>query len=206
MRFCPSEDVDTFEVHHLNGQPDNNDLLNLLLVCPTCHTKITSGEITINDTYRKKQSLMEAKTTKAEQASPSISISNVSGTTIIGNNNTIITKRAKTIRQKTYPDGSIGADNNKANYLSYLVDKYAEYAAWGHQGVKAYYIMPSMLKKHFKLGGNRSYFHIPIARFDEAVAFVQGEILNTKLGRVKKTQQLLFSTFEEYLSKQSPTH
>lgn len=108
----------------------------------------------------------------------------------------------KTIRKKSYPDGSIGSDNDKANYLSYLVDKYTEYAAWGHQGKKAYYIMPGMLRKHFRLGGHRSYLNISVDRFYEAVKFVQESILNTQLGRMKKSHQRLFRTYEEYLSDQ----
>lgn len=31
------------EVHHIDGNPANNDLSNLLLFCPTCHQRVTSG-------------------------------------------------------------------------------------------------------------------------------------------------------------------
>lgn len=27
------------EVHHLNGRRENNDIKNLVIVCPTCHTE-----------------------------------------------------------------------------------------------------------------------------------------------------------------------
>lgn len=117
--------------------------------------------------------------------------------TIINNINVV----KKFVKKKTYPDGSIGSDNDKANYLSYLVTKYAEYAAWGHQGRKAYYIMPGMLRKYFHLGGNRHYLNIPVNKFNDAVAFVQKAILNTQLGRIKKEHQRLFKSFEEYLSE-----
>lgn len=43
--FCPSEDVGHFEVHHIDENPSNNDILNLILVCPTCHSKITKSDI-----------------------------------------------------------------------------------------------------------------------------------------------------------------
>ena len=110
-------------------------------------------------------------------------------------NNTIIRKNTKT---KTYPAGSIGSDNIKANYLSYLVNRYAEFAKWGHSGQANFAIMPGMLKKHFKIGGNRHFLHIPLERFYEAVDFVQKAIEKTQLGRIKKKEQKLFSTFEEY--------
>lgn len=116
-------------------------------------------------------------------------------------NNTTIMR--KTTKKKAYPVGSIGSDNLKANYLSYLVDKYAEFAAWGHSGQANFAIMPGMLKKRFKIGGNRSYFNIPLELFFEAVDFVQKAIENTQLGRIKKKQQKLFSSFEEYCANKS---
>jgi GTPase SAR1 family protein len=43
--LCRSTDVGHFEVHHIDENPDNNITSNLLLVCPTCHSKITKGDI-----------------------------------------------------------------------------------------------------------------------------------------------------------------
>ena len=44
--FCPSEDVGHFEPHHIDGDRSKSELTNLLLVCPTCHSKIEKGDIT----------------------------------------------------------------------------------------------------------------------------------------------------------------
>lgn len=44
--FCSNEDVGHFEIHHINNNPGENDIANLILVCPTCHSKITKGDIT----------------------------------------------------------------------------------------------------------------------------------------------------------------
>lgn len=44
--FCPSEEVGHFEIHHIDENPSNNDIINLILVCPTCHSKITKKDIT----------------------------------------------------------------------------------------------------------------------------------------------------------------
>ena len=203
--FCDRRDVDTFEVHHLNEKPDDDTYNNELLVCPICHARITNGTISTNDVYRKKYELMLAvKQREEHEPSGNINFANNKfdrdAAVIIGNGNTV--KVSRRVVKKTYPNGSIGSDNDKANYLSYLVTKYGEYAAWGHHGEEAYYIMPNMLKKRFKIGSNRSYFNIPIDRFEEAVAFVQDKILNTQLGRIKKSQQRLFRSFEEYLSSQ----
>jgi hypothetical protein len=43
--FCPSTDVGHFQVHHIDENPSNNDIKNLLMLCPTCHSKITKGDI-----------------------------------------------------------------------------------------------------------------------------------------------------------------
>jgi hypothetical protein len=46
--FCVSTEVGHFEVHHIDGNPENNDYMNLLMVCPTCHSKITKQDITMD--------------------------------------------------------------------------------------------------------------------------------------------------------------
>ncbi|MCC6516169.1 MAG: HNH endonuclease [Chitinophagales bacterium] len=43
--LCSSTDVGHFQIHHIDENPSNNELANLLLVCPTCHSKITKGDI-----------------------------------------------------------------------------------------------------------------------------------------------------------------
>lgn len=43
--FCSSPDVEHFQVHHIDENRTNNEISNLLLLCPTCHSKITKGDI-----------------------------------------------------------------------------------------------------------------------------------------------------------------
>jgi len=43
--FCDSLDVEYFQIHHINENPKINEISNLILVCPTCHSKITKGDI-----------------------------------------------------------------------------------------------------------------------------------------------------------------
>lgn len=47
--FCSSEETEYFEFHHIDEDRSNNDEPNILLVCPTCHSKITKGDITANE-------------------------------------------------------------------------------------------------------------------------------------------------------------
>lgn len=39
-----AEDADILEVHHIDSNRKNNTLDNLIILCPTCHRKITAGK------------------------------------------------------------------------------------------------------------------------------------------------------------------
>lgn len=43
--FCDNTDVEHFQIPHINENPKINELSNLILVCPTCHSKITKCDI-----------------------------------------------------------------------------------------------------------------------------------------------------------------
>lgn len=43
--ICSNEDVEHFQVHHIDENPMNNELENLLMLCPNCHSKITKNDI-----------------------------------------------------------------------------------------------------------------------------------------------------------------
>ncbi|KAA5535902.1 HNH endonuclease signature motif containing protein [Paenimyroides baculatum] len=55
--FCISGDVDHFQFHHIDENPENNDFENLLMICPTCHSKITKGDIQEEEVLIKKREL-----------------------------------------------------------------------------------------------------------------------------------------------------
>lgn len=57
--FCTNEEVEYFEIHHINENPSNNDEENLLLLCANCHTKITMGDISLEVVTEKKRSLQK---------------------------------------------------------------------------------------------------------------------------------------------------
>lgn len=59
--FCSNEDVDHFETHHIDENPENNEIKNLLRLCPTCHSKITKGDITRERVIETKYSIIEQK-------------------------------------------------------------------------------------------------------------------------------------------------
>ncbi|MDT0294886.1 HNH endonuclease [Mesonia ostreae] len=55
--FCTNDDVGHFQIHHIDEDPSNNDTFNLLLLCPTCHSKITKEDISKQDVIDKKLNL-----------------------------------------------------------------------------------------------------------------------------------------------------
>jgi hypothetical protein len=59
--FCTNEDVDHFQIHHIDENPENNKFENLLMVCANCHSKITKGDISQTNVLEKKQDLISLK-------------------------------------------------------------------------------------------------------------------------------------------------
>lgn len=73
--FCTSEDVGHFHIHHIDENPSNNDISNLLLLCPNCHSKITKGEIPQTQVIKAKEGLL-SRASAIEIASISIDTKN----------------------------------------------------------------------------------------------------------------------------------
>lgn len=52
--FCENDDVDHFQIHHIDEISNNNTFENLLMLCPNCHSKITKGDISKNEVINRK--------------------------------------------------------------------------------------------------------------------------------------------------------
>ncbi len=61
--FCSNKDVGVFEIHHIDEDPSNNEFLNLILLCPTCHEKISKEDISKQDVIDKKTNLRNKNST-----------------------------------------------------------------------------------------------------------------------------------------------
>ncbi|XCF06701.1 HNH endonuclease [Tamlana crocina] len=59
--FCDNEDVGHFEIHHIDENPSNHNLQNLILLCPTCHSKITKEDISMQEVIDIKLNLKNKK-------------------------------------------------------------------------------------------------------------------------------------------------
>jgi len=200
--FCGNEDVDHFEIHHIDENPSNNDFSNLLFLCPLCHSKITKGDITKTEVMRLKSWLTANRREISQPAGKVINFRSKVDNAVVGDNNKITFNVRKQAKNK-YPEGSIGVDNLKANYIGYLVGRYHEYKEYevGKENMR-YGIFLSGIKKRFKIGKTRTVYNIPETRFEELVEYIQGRIDETKLARINRSKMQFknYETFDEYLS------
>ena len=56
--FCGNDEVGHFDIHHIDENPANNDMLNFLFLWKICQSKIHSKVITMDDVIKKKKELM----------------------------------------------------------------------------------------------------------------------------------------------------
>ena len=107
---------------------------------------------------------------------------------------------AKGSRKATvYPDGCIGADLPKRNYVKYLVERYNRYreadASFGRKQRFHYAVLFKNIEAKFKAP---TYF-IPEERFGELVDYLHSRIDNTILGRRNNSRAIRnYESFDEY--------
>ena len=201
--FCDNEEVGHFEIHHIDENPSNNEVGNLLLLCPTCHSKITKGDISSIDVYKKKVSLLTNPTPTKSNSNKVVNFNDKVGNAIIGDNNKIsINQPKKTLKQK-YPEGCIGFDTVKANYIGHLIKRYNEYkeAEVGKANMN-YAAFAAHLKKQYKIGPTRTLYNLPVEKFEELVIYIQSRIDKTTLAKIKGRGHKNYSTFSEYANGQ----
>lgn len=200
--FCENNDVGHFQIHHIDEDPGSNETSNLLLLCPICHSKITKGDIPQATVFKKKIELLSSHLPSSnEKSNKSVSFNSRVENAVVGDNNKITINKQKGIIKQKYPDGSIGYDSSKANYVSYLIDRYNEYKEFevGKDNVR-YGVFGAHLKKRYKIGSTRTVYNLPIDKFDDLVQYIQSRIDGTKLAKVLGKNHKNYPTFEEYLA------
>lgn len=197
--FCTNDEVGHFEIHHIDENPSNNEINNLILLCPTCHSKITKKDISNYDVLKKKFDLITNPKSSNKKENSSVNFNSNVENAIVGNNNTIsIKKTTKQVKPK-YPEGCIGFDTIKANYIGHLIKRYNEYKEYEVGKEKMNFgAFGASLKREFKIAPTRTIYNVPIDRFLELSTYIQGRIEKTKLARIKGKNHKNYSTFEEF--------
>lgn len=103
-------------------------------------------------------------------------------------------------RPASYPEGCIGANLAKRNYVKYLVERYNHYreadARFGRTDRFHYSVLFKNIESKFKAP---TYF-IPESRFPEVVDYLHDRINNTILGRVNGKRGIPnYESFDEYM-------
>lgn len=91
--FCISTEVGHFQIHHIDDNPSNNEILNLILVCPTCHSKITKGDYSPMEVLQKKITLLPQPEKSTSNLTNPITFNGKVTNSIVGNNNKVTIKQ-----------------------------------------------------------------------------------------------------------------
>lgn len=110
----------------------------------------------------------------------------------------------KRSKQMAYPEGTIGADVSRRNYVRYLTKQYNEFreadANFGSYQPFHFSVIHKNIESEF---GSPTH-HLPVQLFESVAEYVQGRIDNTILGRNNRRKGVPnFKWFDEFLSEQA---
>jgi len=200
--FCQDRDVSTFEFHHIDGDPSNNDLNNLIVVCSSCHTRITKGVPSEADVITKKRELCWTLQTRRNTGQIGVNV-NVTASSFRGDIAQTITKisgvRAPRI---VHPPCSVGANLAMKGYIDYLIARYFDYRkadrSYGRKTPFSHAVIHRRIEEEF---GAKTFF-LPEGSFDNLVAFLKQHIDNTIQGRRNGSRGIQnYHSFEEHCLK-----
>lgn len=199
--FCGNDDVGHFQIHHIDEIPSNNEIENLLLLCPNCHSKITKGDIPQVEVWKRKIQLAHGAEKISEKAKV-VQFNSYVGNAVVGDNNRVTVNQQKKKIVNKYPDGTIGSDRDKTNYISYLISRYNEFKEYEvGKGNVRYGVFGARLKKKYGIGSTKTIYNLSIDKFNDLSSYIQSRIDGTKLGRIKQKTQKNYSNFSEYMAK-----
>ncbi|HKS36936.1 MAG TPA: hypothetical protein VJW76_07095 [Verrucomicrobiae bacterium] len=118
--------------------------------------------------------------------------------------NVRVTKGSK--RPTSYPEGCIGANLAKRNYVKYLVERYNQYREADTRFGRTDRFHYSVLFKNIEAKFKAPTYFIPESRFGEVVDFLHHRIDNTILGRTNRKRGIPnYESFDEYVMEQMKT-
>lgn len=181
--FCPEQEIASLQVHHIDSDPTNNILENLIIVCATCHTKITGGVISEADVRTKKREVewLHGKRV-AHRPTAAVSVS-ITGSTFRGDIAQNITKISTPRSPRVaHPPGSLGADLGKRGYIDYLLTRYFEFRRADKSYVSgrpfSHAEIHQTIQRKF---GHRTFF-MPVESFERLAEFLRKRINRTIRG------------------------
>ena len=202
--ICGEDNEFTFQYHHIKpvAEGGESEETNLILLCSNCHSKVTQGLIERSEIEKIKKSLGSGNHSHATPKTES-NVIHFQGRNRgqVANkieNKTEIKTENKTVKFNP-PNGSIASSLEHRNYTKYLIDRYHEFkkSEIGQENMK-YAVLYTSIKRKF----GAKWDLIPLGRFEELSAYLQGRIDKTVLGKNHKARgRKNYSTFEEYNDK-----
>lgn len=208
--LCRNSDIAALDIHHIEAIKDagTNTPENLILLCANCHRKVTHGFISREVLAATKSDLQSTKPTatvrrNGSEVSNVVYINGAIDGSIVANTVRLTAKRTPRLK---HPDGCIGADLPKRNYISYLVSRYHEFRmadpSFGeHARIRnfSYAVLHKNIQRKFKA----KTFFVPIHDFDGLVSYLQDCVDGTILGKRNRAKKISsYETYEQYLNFQ----
>ena len=107
-------------------------------------------------------------------------------------------KRAKSVKLEL-PDGALGKDLSKKNYVRYLIDRYGDWKQIELNRKNEKFNWASFTKSIMKRYKASGINYIDIRHFEDLVMYLQKRIDTTIMGKVNRSKkQKNYSSFEEY--------
>ena len=211
--FCDFDQVPSLDLHHIQpvAQGGSNEPENLILTCRNCHGLIHDGKITEAQVRQAKASqgaVIHRMPKRSESKGPSNVVSagrDIKGSIIAGGD--VHMHSGSGPRPKmNHPEGSIGADLMRRNYVDHLIKRYNKFrqagASYGQKGGHRYGVLQRAIIRKYKVSG---VYFVPLDRFDELTFFIQGKIDQTIQGKANRSRgHSSYSSFEQYLAEQQP--
>ena len=207
------------EIHHIDGNPANTVLENLILSCRNHHGQIEGQVIPRWEVELKKMCLNNPGTLerlglkKLDQTPAPKRRKPVVKVNVAGNNSGVVAgtvnnhgTMAGTIRYGTPPKGpiqvvgSLVTSVDHYGYVEYLIKRLLHYHTWRPSG-KAPPDNPGTVRKIFEHEFGRLPKDLALDRFEDAVIYLEAGINNTVLGRMGRAG---YSKFEAWKRKGRP--
>lgn len=201
--ICGDENVGEFQVHHLNGNPADTTLTNLLLICPNCHAKFTNHSYSAEVGYQAKLKVFQPSNSVTEPVATGGSIVQIShgdGVVQAAGNVSIRMPRGRKSKAAVPMSGVIGTSPDERSYIKYLYDRLFDYkkAIPGYDEGRAGRVIAKYVRDKF----GTTWSLVPIHCFQPLVALLQHKIEETPIGRAhKKAGTKAYKSFEEHLNK-----
>jgi hypothetical protein len=202
--FCTEREIASLQVHHIDWNPANNVLENLLVVCANCHTKISGGVICEANVRTKKREVEWLHTELSRQhLSPAVNV-NITGSSFKGDIAQTITKiTTKKAPRIAHPPGSVGADLSRKGYIDYLLAQYFEFrkadSSYGQARPFSYAEIHRTVQKEF---GHKTFF-MPVGFFGRLADFLKFRIDRTILGKHNTSRGIPnYHSYEKHLLNQ----